>query len=84
MIFADLTIRCWCDWSAQDDPCVSHDDHIAAYDYPDHEPSPEWNVPEPAPGQLVPEPAPGSPWYCPDRSILGDLVDESARREASR
>ena len=39
--------RCWCDWCAEDDPGVSHDMHIEANDYPDHEPAPEWNVPEP-------------------------------------
>ena len=40
-------LRCWCDWCAEDEPGVSHDDHIEVYDYPFHLPSAEWNVPEP-------------------------------------
>jgi hypothetical protein len=35
---------CWCDWAASEG--MTHDEWIAANNYPDHEPAPEWNVPE--------------------------------------
>jgi Protein of unknown function (DUF3293) len=44
----DETVRCWCDWSETDPDAGTHEEHITANDYPDHEVSPEWNVPEPA------------------------------------
>ncbi len=47
MATATWTPTCWCDWPEPCCPDRSHDEHIRAYDYPDHEPSPEWNVPEP-------------------------------------
>jgi hypothetical protein len=47
---ADTAIRCWCDWPDPTEPDRTHDEHIAAYDYPSHEVSAEWNVPEPAVG----------------------------------
>ena len=67
MMAGELPVRCWCDWSASDDPAETHEDHILANDYPDHEPSPEWNVPEPPPDWTPPAPARSSLWYCPDR-----------------
>lgn len=39
-------IECGCGWPDPEVPGQSHDDHIAVYDYPDHEPSPEWTPPE--------------------------------------
>ena len=49
---AEVLATCWCTWSPGDGR--THEEHIEAYDYPDHEPSPEWNVPEPA-GEGLPE-----------------------------
>ena len=53
MATVELLAECWCTWSPTDGR--THEAHVEAHEYPDHEPAAEWNVDEPPAGWTPPE-----------------------------